>query len=252
MIFCVHFACPPVSPSVAGRHLYVRLMRSRGSVARRTRKNKPARQCQPAASPTPTAAKVAAQSRTAYVADAHTGLKNRLTHAFSVLPALPSCFARGNECAAAAKPVTTSSEACPMCKVRTVAPLSICANHPLHTPAMFACRRLVGACRAHTVVVKMCASTCCWREDLCGVPPPPPLFFFFFFPMLQLFRPKWNGCTVVVLRTVVQHAFCLATRFRAVHGRRLTSGQAGYCSQIVPAQRNSRFHKTKLCAVDWK
>ncbi|KAH9383157.1 hypothetical protein HPB48_023983 [Haemaphysalis longicornis] len=119
MIFCVHFACPPVSPSVAGRHLYVRLMRSRGSVARRTRKNKPARQCQPAASPTPTAAKVAAQSRTAYVADAHTGLKNRLTHAFSVLPALPSCFARGNECAAAAKPVTTSSEACPMCKPRS-------------------------------------------------------------------------------------------------------------------------------------
>lgn len=96
----------------------------------------------------------------------------------SLLSALPDCFARGNECAAAAKPITTSSEACPMCKIRTVAPLSICANHPLplHTPAMFACRRLVGACRAHTVVVKMCASTCCWREDLCRVSPPPPFF----------------------------------------------------------------------------
>lgn len=98
-----------------------------------------------------------------------------------------------------------------------------------------------------------CARVLAVGVRICAVfPLPPPPLFFFFFPMLQLFRPKWNGCTVVVLRTVVQHAFCLATRFRAVHGRRLTSGQAGYCSQIVPAQRNSRFHKTKLCAVDWK
>lgn len=117
---------------------------------------------------------------------------------------------------------------------------------------MFACRRLVGACRAHTVVVKMCASTCCRHRNLCGV-------FLFFLSMLQLFRPKWNGCTVIVLRTVVHHAFCSTIRFRAVHGRRLTSRGSGcrHPNQLF-ADRNCaaerQFKKKKKvgkCAVNW-